>query len=560
MISFLRACPLALACALFVAPSVEADQHAETLRIVTAQAATTLNPYLSSGSKDVTAASLVLEPLAGFDPDGLVFPRLAQDIPTLENGGLSSDGLSMTWTLREDARWSDGSPVTAEDVAFTYRYCTDPAMGCAQAHRFAGIASVEALDQRRVRIRFQQPQSSPFQAFVGPETPVLQQAQFRNCLGERAPQCVDQNMAPIGTGPFTVTSFVPGDVAEFAANPAFRRPDAPGFSRVVLLGASDTVAARTVLQTGEADFAPGISLPPDVLADWDEGEGARIHTAFGADAEFLMINNGLPWQADAHQPHAALSNPDVVRALSLAVDREALASVSYGPAARPSCFWIPAPDRHVPEAPCPPRDVDAARAMLDDAGLVDSDGDGIREMDGVPVSLVLQTSTGPARENIAATLKQFWREIGIETEIRTVPPQALFGGDPDNPLTLQRFEADLMLFGGGFSGVDPQAHLSGAACRNTPRPATQWQGSNIARFCNPAYEAGLETLELASLPAERAQAIRELNRIASTQGMMIPLLHRGQVSLVREDVAGLVPNAWDGAFWNIGDWSRDAGQ
>ncbi|SDY37096.1 peptide ABC transporter substrate-binding protein [Citreimonas salinaria] len=549
---------LGFACAFLVAQAAAADQHEDTLRIVATQAASTLNPYLSSGSKDVTAASLVLEPLAGFDPEGRTFPRLAQDIPTLENGGVSPDGLSITWTLREDARWSDGSPVTAEDVAFTHRYCTDPAMGCAQAHRFDGIAAVEVLDPRRVRIRFAQPQPNPYQAFVGPETPILQQAQFRDCTGARAPQCVDQNMAPIGTGPFTVASFVPGDVAEFAANPGFRQPGAPHFERAVLLGADDTVAARTVLRTGEADFAPGVFLPPDSPA-WDEGGGAFVQLAFGADAEFLMINNGLPWQDEAYRPHAALSEPDVVRALALAIDREALAAVGYGPAARPSCYWIPAPDRHVPEAPCPVRDVDAARALLDGAGIVDSDGDGIRELDGAPVSLVLHTSTGQAREDMAATLKQFWREIGIGTEIRTVPPQALFGGDPDNPLTLQRFEADLMLFGGGFSGVDPQAHLSGAACRNAPRPATQWQGANIARFCNPSYEAQLEALNEAISPEDRARVIRELNAIASTQGMMIPLLHRGRASLVGEDMRGLVTNAWDSAFWNVAEWHRASG-
>jgi hypothetical protein len=105
------------------------------------QAPSILNPYLSSGTKDVETASLVLEGLAGFDEKGVVFARLAESVPTVENGGITADLMQITWKLKPGLLWSDGTPVTSADAKFTYEYCTHPEGGCAQAARYEGIAS-----------------------------------------------------------------------------------------------------------------------------------------------------------------------------------------------------------------------------------------------------------------------------------------------------------------------------------------------------------------------------------------------------------------------------------
>ena len=94
------------------------------------QAPSQANSYLSSGTKDLLAGSLSLEPLAEIGPDGALVPALAAEIPTASNGGVAADGLSITWTLRDDVLWSDGTPFTASDVAFTFAYCSDEATGC----------------------------------------------------------------------------------------------------------------------------------------------------------------------------------------------------------------------------------------------------------------------------------------------------------------------------------------------------------------------------------------------------------------------------------------------
>ena len=140
--------------ALMVVRLSPADDEERTLTLVYWQAPSIPNPYLSGGSKDTDAGAVTLEPLAKYDPDGTLIPALAAEIPTLENGGISSDLTSITWKLREGLKWSDGSGLTAHDVAFTWRYCADEATGCTATSAFSDVTSVDALDDLTVRITF----------------------------------------------------------------------------------------------------------------------------------------------------------------------------------------------------------------------------------------------------------------------------------------------------------------------------------------------------------------------------------------------------------------------
>ena len=104
----------------------------EQLNIIYWQAPSILNPYLSGGVKERDASSMVLEPLANADEKGELVPKLAVEIPTVENGGMTEDLKTITWKLKEGVTWSDGTPLTAEDVKFTADYCMNPEGGCAQ--------------------------------------------------------------------------------------------------------------------------------------------------------------------------------------------------------------------------------------------------------------------------------------------------------------------------------------------------------------------------------------------------------------------------------------------
>jgi peptide/nickel transport system substrate-binding protein len=175
--AFLAAAPAALA-------ERGADGH---VNIIYWQAPSILNPYLSSGTKDIESASLVIEPLGRFDEKGNLIPYLAAEIPTVANGGVSADLTSITWKIKPDLKWSDGSAFTAADVVFTAQYCMHPEGGCAQLAKFEGVDKVEAIDDLTVKVTFKQPKPNPYGPFMGGQSPIIQAAQFKDCLGPKAP-------------------------------------------------------------------------------------------------------------------------------------------------------------------------------------------------------------------------------------------------------------------------------------------------------------------------------------------------------------------------------------
>lgn len=539
------------------------------LNILYWQAASTLNPYLSGGTKDIEAASLVVEPLARYDETGTLVPWLVDEIPTVENGGVSEDLTSITWVLKEGLLWSDGTPVTSEDVVFTGEYCLNEEMGCNAATNFAGVESVEAIDERTVQVNFSEPKPFPYAAFVGAEAPIIQKAQFEECTGARAQECTDENFGPIGTGPFVVTDFKANDVVTYEANPNYRDPNKPYFSTVTFKGGGDaTSAARAVLETGEADYAWNLQVEPEILTQMELAGNGSVVNSFGTSVERLMVNFTNPdpelgeqrseWTADDPNPHPFLTNPAVRQALSMAIDRNILTQVGYGQAGQPTCNVLPAPAIYASTANdgCLVQDIAGANALLDEAGIVDTDGDGIRELDGVPLRILYQTSTNSVRQGTQALVKQMWDQIGVETELRNIDAAVFFGGDPASPDTYGKFYADIEMYTNNFSGTDPQAYMSNWLCSEVSRAENQWLGNNIPRYCNEDYDALVAELSQTAALEDRAELAKTMNDILMQDYVMIPLIHRGDVSAHANSLLGVRMNSWDSELWNIADWTR----
>ena len=566
----LKTALLGAAAATALAPMAFADGHEGErgrdgeVKIIYWQAPSILNSYLSGGTKDMESASLVIEPLARFDENGNLMPWLVDEIPTVTNGGVSEDLTQITWKLTEGIVWSDGTPLTSEDVKFSYEYCVHPEGGCAQLARYEGVESVETPDELTIVVNFNAPQPNPYNAFVGNEAPIIQKAQFQDCMGAKAPECTDANFGPIGTGPFVVTDFKPNDVITYAANENYREEGKPAFATVTFKGGGDaTAAGRAVLETGEFDYAWNLQLAPDVIAKMAEGGKGKTAAGFGPLVERVMLNHTNPDPAlgpderAVIRPHPFLQEPAVYKAMSMAIDRALLVEVGYGEAGKVTCNWVPAPAIFASNAlDCATQDIAGANALLDEAGFVDTDGDGVREVNGVPMKILYQTSTNAVRQDFQALIKQWWTEIGIETELRNLDASVFFGGDPGSPDTFQKFYADVEMYANTFSGTDPQAYLAKGLCNQAPSPATQWQGENISRFCMEEYDALHAVLAETADIDERARIAKELNDMAVSNGIMIPLVHRGRISAHANSLGGVKLNVWDSEIWNTADWYR----
>ncbi|MEP0207748.1 MAG: peptide ABC transporter substrate-binding protein [Paracoccaceae bacterium] len=549
-----------------IAPAAFAERGSDgNVSIIYWQAPSILNPFLSGGTKDVESASMIIEPLARFNEKGQLVPWLVNEVPTTDNGGVSADLTSITWKISPGLKWSDGSDFTSADVKFTYEYCTHPEGGCAQTTKFEGVESIDTPDPLTVVVNFASPTPNPYGPFVGGESPIIQAAQFANCLGANAPTCTDANFGPIGTGPFVVDEFKPNDVILMSANPNYRDPAKPAFATVTFKGGGDaTAAGRAVLETGEFDYAWNLQLAPDVIAKMEEAGKGKPVAGFGPLVERIMLNQTDPnpdlpegMRSTVAHPHPFLRDPAVYKAMSLAIDRPLLVEVGYGQAGKVTCNWVPAPEAFNSTArTCDVQDIAGANKMLDDAGIVDTDGDGVREKDGTPLRILYQTSTNAVRQDFQALIKDWWSQIGIEAELRNLDGSVFFGGDPGSPDTFQKFYADVEMYANTFNGTDPQAYLANGLCDKAPKPDSQWQGENISRFCLPEFdELHAELAKTAGIEA-RSEIGRKLNDMLVENGGMIPLVHRGRLSAHANSLSGVVLNVWDSELWNVADWHR----
>ncbi len=551
---------------------VVSAQDDTTLNMLYWQAPSTVNPYLSGGTKDLHAASLIVEPLARYDENGAMVPYLVDEIPTVENGGVSADLTSITWKLKSGLLWSDGTPVTADDAVFSWQYCTDPAAGCSQTTNYNDVQSVEAVDAQTIKVTFTVPKPFPYGPFVGQASPIIQKAQFADCMGEKAQHWTEQNVAPMGTGRYMVSDFRANDTITYVANPHYREAGKPYFTTVVLKGGGDAEsAARAVLQTGEADYAWNLQVTPQVLDQIAAGGGGEVVSAFGTQVERIILNQTNPdsalgdkrsvYAADGSNAHPFLTNPAVYKALSMAIDREVIVNQVYGPAAgKATCNILPAPLVYASTNMdgCLTQDIAGANKLLDDAGIMDTDGDGIRELDGVPLHVLYQTSTNAVRQATQALVKQWWSQIGVDAELRNIDAAVYFGGDPSSPDTYGKFYADLEMLTNNFDGTDPEAYMAQYSCDQISGPDNNFLANNIGRWCNADYDALIAKFTQTAKLEDRGMVAIEENDLVVEQGAVIPLVWRASVSAASNRIAGVKINAWDSEEWNIADWTLAA--
>ncbi|MGB5595090.1 MAG: peptide ABC transporter substrate-binding protein, partial [Crocosphaera sp.] len=397
--------------------------------------------------------------------------------------------------------------------------------------------------------------------FVGASGMILPRHIYENYNAENAREA-PANLLPIGTGPYKVVEFKPGDVVVYEPNSYFRNANNIAFKRIELKGGGDaTSAARAVLQTGDADYSFNLQVEAPVLQQLETGGKGKIVSVLGTLSERILLNFSDPNKATAdgeraniNNPHPFLSDKTVRQAFSLAIDRDTISNQLYGITGQPTANFLILPEEYNSPNTSYEFNLEKAQQLLDKAGWKDTNNNGTRDKDGVEMKVVFQTSVNPLRQKTQEIVKQGLQAIGIEVELKSIDASVFFSGDPANNDTIEHFYADLQMFTTGNYNPDPSNYMKSYTCDEIPQKANNWVGDNYSRYCYPEYDklwlAATKELD----PKKRQEMLIKMNDILINNFVVIPLVHRADVTAISNRLQGFELTPWDRNTWNIKDW------
>jgi len=528
------------------------------IRLLWWQAPTILNCHLSSGTKDFDAARICLEPLIEADRDGKLFPILAAEVPSIGNG-VSADGKSVTYKLRSGVKWHDGQDFTADDVKFTFDWASNPETAATTSGDFLAISSVDVIDPLTVKINFKDPNPDWFTPFRGGDV-IIPQHIMKDFVGTSA-KSAPFNLKPIGTGPFKVDSFTPGDNVQYSIFADYWDPGKPHFDTVSMKGGGDaTSAARAVIQSGEVDYAWNIQVEEAVMKQIEgAGKLGKFITWAGGGTEKLLVNFSDPdTEKDGQKSNATVPHPhfkvlEVRQALNMSVDRDSVATQLYGRGGKATPYVQNIVTAILPPAIKYTYDLKQAAALLDQAGAKMNGN--VRELNGRSLHWVYQTSVNSVRQKNQEIVKQSLGTIGVEIEIKSIDASVYFSGDPSNDNTTNKFYADLEMYTNSPSSPFPIQWFQRYLSTEIAQKANGWAKNNVSRLNNPQFDALYNQVQQEMDSAKSTPLFIQIMQLAWDQVFELGIISRQNVSAVSNKLKGQVTTQWAYETYDIKNWS-----
>jgi len=531
------------------------------LKVLWWQGATLLNPHFAVGTKDQEGSRIFYEPLAAWDPDGNLFPVLAAEVPTRENGGLAADGKSVTWKLKRGVTWHDGQPFTADDCVFNWEYAKDPATAAVTVGSYKDI-KVEKVDSHTIRVIFAKPTPFWADAFVGTTGMLIPKHLFSAYAGGKS-RDAPNNLKPVGTGPFKFADFKPGDMVRGDINMNYHMANRPHFDSIEMKGGGDAAsAARAVLQTGEYDYAWNLQVEDEVLKKMEVGGKGKVSITAGGNIEFIQLNQADPntevdgERANPKSKHPIFSDPAVRSAMAMLVDRKSVQDFIYGRAGIATGNFLNAPPRFRSPNTKWEFNIDKANATLEAAGWKKG-SDGIREKGGKKLKFVYQTSINGPRQSTQAIVKQACQKAGIELELKSVTASVFFSSDVANPDTYGKFWCDMQMYTTTMTQPDAERFMDQYTSVEASSKANKWQGRNITRWANAEYDNAYVAAQNELDPVKRAALYIRMNDLVCNDHAIIPVVHRPRASGANLKLSAPL-SGWDNDLWKLMEWYREA--
>lgn len=460
----------------------------------------TLNPHLDTSAAVANLSEMTMAWLIKWDEHNRPYPELATEVPTQTNGGVSRDGLTITYHIRKGVKWSDGAPFDADDVVFSTAVVNNPANN--EAGRFDQIVKVDEPDKFTVVYHLKKPYSPATVAFfssccANPSLlPKHLLAQYPNINN------VPYNSLPVGAGPFKFERWDRSKQVVLVANPLYWR-GRPRLERIVYKIVPDRTTLLSQLEAHNVDM-------------WYQFSGAylaRIQALHGYSvfrAPSYAYNH-----YDFNVTHAAVSDPRVRQALRLALDRRALVEkVEHGVGiVQDSATPVTAP--YFVDLGATPYDPTKANALLDQAGWARGAG-GIRAKNSVKLELNVATRTGaPDVDQQLELVRNDWKQIGVGLKVRRYPAALMFAS-PQKGGVVNGDTWDVVTFAWAADPLGDYSAIYG--CHSFP-PA----GQNDLRWCNERAQGAMDALvghyeqsqRIADLRAMMGEFIKDVPSIVS---------------------------------------------
>lgn len=455
-----------------LAPAAAQDN---TLRIALQQEPDTLSPIYTQMWFAATVIDLLMTPVWWIDNTGNPVPAIAADIPSAENGGVSEDGTVITIKLRPDAVWSDGEPITAADYVFYYEMVMAESNTVGSRYPWdSQVASVTAADDQTVVVTF----NAPFAPWVSSlAIPPLPEHVLRPVFeAEGTLDTAEWNRAPsVTSGPFSFVRWEAGSGMEFVRSENYFLGSAR-LDGVSIQFVPDDATVVAALIAGDTDVGTFIS----------SGDVPALREAGNINIELVpsSYNEGIFFNVGPNG-HPALKDVNVRRALAMAIDRDRInRDLNLDLVYTGASFWENTPFANPALDPYP-FDKEMAAQMLDEAGWVDSNGNGTRDKDGVELVLRYITNQRQIRKDVQAIVQQDMADIGVGIEIQNFSSDIFFASYGDGgPMSTGQY--DLGEYSAATAFPDPDT--SRFLCSQVPSDENP-DGGNDNFYCNPELDA-----------------------------------------------------------------------
>ena len=495
-----------------------------------------LSEILNAMAANNMVCNLIFSKFVKYDPDFELIPDLIEEIPTIDNGGISADYLTYTYKLRKDAYWHDGTPVTSRDIRFTFDIIMDPKVNIESREGWDIVKSLDTPDDHTVVFTL----DHPYPDFVGEtfyDESILPEHLLRGSTGERF-HSDPFHRAPVGSGPFRFKEWVPGSHLMVVANDDYYG-EGPFLDEIAFKFIPNENALLIQLKTGEIDIFDNANIN---FADQLRSiEGVKVY-----QTPMLMYEH-----LDLNVEHPALADRAVRQALSLATNKQEIATRIYnGLVKSAELDEFPGSKYFNEEAARRSRyDVAAAKRLLRQAGWLDNDGDGIVEKAGRPLKLTITASAGQLnRERTQLVLRDQYRKIGVDLQIHNYNPTVLYGTYEDGGI-LKRGKFDVAMYA-WLSSPEPATKEALYSGKNIPP-----QGQNHPRINNPQLNELLRRGSTETDPGERVRIYHAVSDILVDEMPVIPLFWYTSLDPCVVKLQNFRPNPTQSSdTWNAAEW------